>query len=274
GLFEEDILEIAEAVHEAGGLLYYDGANANAILGISRPGEMGFDVVHFNLHKTFSTPHGGGGPGAGPILVSEKLEPFLPVPVLQRRVDEQGREWFYWDYDRPQSIGRVKGFYGNFGVLVRAYAYILSQGPEGLRAVSEHAVLHANYLMHRLRRFYDLPFDRVCKHEFVLSGRRQKKHGVRTLDIAKRLLDYGFHAPTIYFPLVVEEALMIEPTETESLQTLDAFCEAMEAIAREAEENPELLRQAPHRMPVRRVDEAGAARHPNVCWRPASEPAR
>src|SRR5690606_32782781 len=188
-------------------------------------GDMGFDVVHFNLHKTFSTPHGGGGPGAGPIVVSEKLEPFLPVPVVQRVVDPgTGQERFYLDEDRPRSIGRIKGFYGNFGVLVRAYAYIRSHGPDGLRAVSENAVLHANYMMRRLQEHYDLPYDRPCKHEFVLSGRRQKKLGVRTMDIAKRLLDMGFHAPTVYFPLIVEEALMIEPTETETPPTLDAFC--------------------------------------------------
>lgn len=257
GLFEQHIAEIAEIVHAAGGLLYYDGANANAILGYARPGDMGFDVVHLNLHKTFSTPHGGGGPGAGPVGVKRALEPYLPRPLVVR--SEAG---FRLDWDRPQSIGKVKGFFGNFGVLVRAYAYIRTLGPDGLKRVSEHAVLSANYLMRRLAEAYDLPFDAVCKHEFVLSGRRQKKHGVRTLDIAKRLLDFGVHPPTIYFPLIVEECLMVEPTETESKETLDAFAEIMLQIAREAETQPERVTSAPHDTVVGRLDEVTAARNP------------
>ncbi|GAB6932604.1 aminomethyl-transferring glycine dehydrogenase subunit GcvPB [Calditerricola satsumensis] len=261
GLFEEDILEIAKIVHDVGGLLYYDGANANAILGIARPGDMGFDVVHLNLHKTFTTPHGGGGPGAGPVGVKKDLIPFLPVPVVVKEGDR-----YRLDYDRPQSIGRVKGFYGNFGMLVRAYAYIRTMGPEGLRQVSECAVLNANYLMRRLAPYFDLPYDRHCKHEFVLSGRRQKKLGVRTLDMAKRLLDFGFHPPTIYFPLIVDECLMIEPTETEAKETLDAFADAMIQIAKEAEENPDLVLNAPHTTVVKRLDEVTAARKPILRW--------
>lgn len=261
GLFEEEILEMARIVHDAGGLLYYDGANANAILGFCRPGDMGFDIVHFNLHKTFSTPHGGGGPGAGPIAVREDLVPFLPVPVVERDGDR-----YYLDYGRPDAVGRIKGFFGNFGVLVRAYTYIRMHGPDGLKAVSEQAVINANYLMRRLAPLFDVPYERHCKHEFVVSGRRYKKHGVRTLDIAKRLLDYGLHAPTVYFPLIVDEAIMIEPTETETKETLDEFVEIMEAIVREIEEDPELVRTAPHAMPVRRLDEARAARQPNLCW--------
>lgn len=263
GLFDENIAEITEIVRTAGGLLYYDGANANAILGISRPGDMGFDIVHFNLHKTFSTPHGGGGPGAGPVCVRKELAPFLPAPTVER-----GENGFYLDYDRPQAVGRLHAFYGNFGVLVRAYAYIRRLGAEGLRRVSEHAVLHANYLMHLLKPYYDLPYDRHCKHEFVLSGARQKRLGVRTLDIAKRLLDYGIHAPTVYFPLIVDEAIMIEPTETEPKAVLDEFARVMIEIAREAEENPEVVQGAPHRTVVGRLDEARAAREPDVCWRP------
>jgi len=263
GLFEEDILEVAQIVHDAGGLLYYDGANANAILGRCRPGDMGFDIVHFNLHKTFSTPHGGGGPGAGPIAVREDLVPFLPVPMVEKDGDR-----YYLDYDRPHAVGRIKAFYGNFGVLVRAYTYIRRLGAEGLRAVSEQAVINANYLMTRLAEYYELPYKRRCMHEFVLSGVRQKKHGVRTLDIAKRLLDFGVHAPTVYFPLIVDEAIMIEPTETESKETLDEFVEIMIRIAREAEENPDVVRTAPHNTPVKRLDEARAARHPVLCWCP------
>lgn len=262
GLFDENIAEIAQIVHDAGGLLYYDGANANAILGISRPGDMGFDVVHFNLHKTFSTPHGGGGPGAGPVAVSDKLARFLPVPVIVRQGDTLA-----FDYDRPDSIGRVRSFYGNFGVLVRAYTYIRTMGPEGLRQVSETAVLHANYLMSKLKQYYDLPYNRYCKHEFVLSGRRQKAQGVRTLDIAKRLLDYGIHAPTVYFPLIVEEAIMVEPTETEPIEVLDAFVAAMAKIAAEVNEDPQIVQTAPHNMPVSRLDETRAARQPDLRWR-------
>ncbi|HEY8486749.1 MAG TPA: aminomethyl-transferring glycine dehydrogenase subunit GcvPB, partial [Limnochordales bacterium] len=261
GLFDENILEIAELVHGAGGLLYYDGANANAILGISRPGDMGFDIVHFNLHKTFSTPHGGGGPGAGPIVVRKELAPYLPVPL----VGFDGRR-YYLDYDRPKSIGRVRSFYGNFGVLVRAYAYIRALGPDGLRRVSEAAVLNANYLMRLVARDYELPYDRHCKHEFVVSAARQKRQGVRAGDIAKRILDFGMHAPTVYFPLIVEEALMIEPTETETRETLERFAAVMARIAREAEQDPERVRQAPHHTPVRRIDEVQANREPRTCW--------
>ncbi|WP_078413742.1 aminomethyl-transferring glycine dehydrogenase subunit GcvPB [Priestia abyssalis] len=257
GLFEENILEMAQIVHEAGGKLYYDGANLNAVLSQARPGDMGFDVVHLNLHKTFTGPHGGGGPGSGPVGVKADLMPFLPKPVLLKT-----EEGFRFEYDRPQSIGRVKPFYGNFGINVRAYTYIRSMGPDGLKAVTENAVLNANYMMRRLAEYYDLPFDRHCKHEFVLSGRRQKKLGVRTLDIAKRLLDFGYHPPTIYFPLNVEECIMIEPTETESKETLDAFIEAMIQIAKEAEENPEIVQEAPHTTVVKRLDETTAARKP------------
>jgi glycine dehydrogenase subunit 2 len=255
GLFDEHIEEIAGIFHEAGGLLYYDGANLNAVCGISRPGDMGFDIVHFNLHKTFSQPHGGGGPGGGPIAVRERLEPFLPVPAIIRE-----GERFRLDYDRPKSIGKVRGFYGPFGVFVRSYAYIRSYGPE-LREMSEAAVLNANYLLARLKNAYELQFDRLCMHEFVLSARKLKReHGITALDVAKRLMDYGFHPPTIYFPLIVPEALMIEPTETEPKETLDEFAEAMLDIARDAAERPELLKDAPHERPVRRVDEVKAAK--------------
>lgn len=258
GLFEEQIVEIAKIVHEAGGLLYYDGANANAIMGITRPGDMGFDVVHLNLHKTMSTPHGGGGPGAGPVGVKARLIPFLPAPIISRKEDGS----FYLNSNFPHSIGRVKAYYGNFGILVRAYTYIRTLGPHGLRSVSENAVLNANYMLKRLSPYYDSPFNRICKHEFVLSGNRQKKLGVRTLDIAKRLLDFGFHPPTIYFPLNVEEAIMIEPTETESKETLDHFIETMIQIAKEAEENPEFVQHAPYTTIVKRMDETQAARKP------------
>jgi glycine dehydrogenase subunit 2 len=255
GLFDEHIEDVAKIFHDAGALLYYDGANLNAVCGISRPGDMGFDIVHINLHKTFSQPHGGGGPGGGPIVVSEKLEPFLPVPAVVKDGDA-----FKLDYDRPKSIGKVRGFTGPFGVFVRSYAYIRSYGPR-LREMSETAVLNANYVLARLRDAYDLPFDRLCMHEFVLSARRLKReHGVTALDVAKRLMDYGFHPPTIYFPLIVPEALMIEPTETEAKETLDAFCDAMLAIAREAAEEPDLLKDAPHNRPVKRLDEVRAAK--------------
>ncbi|MGG4490077.1 aminomethyl-transferring glycine dehydrogenase subunit GcvPB [Metabacillus idriensis] len=257
GLFEENILEMAKIVHDAGGKLYYDGANLNAVLSKARPGDMGFDVVHLNLHKTFTGPHGGGGPGSGPVGVKADLIPYLPKPVLVKRDDK-----YTFDYDRPQSIGRVKPFYGNFGINVRAYTYIRTMGPDGLKAVTEYAVLNANYMMRRLSKAFDLPFDRHCKHEFVLSGKRQKKLGVRTLDIAKRLLDFGYHPPTIYFPLNVEECIMIEPTETESKETLDSFIEAMLQIAKEAEENPEIVQEAPHTTVVSRLDETTAARKP------------
>lgn len=257
GLFEEHIVEMAEIVHSVGGKLYYDGANLNAILGKARPGDMGFDVVHLNLHKTFTGPHGGGGPGSGPVGVKKELIPFLPKPVLVK--DENG---FRFDEDRPQSIGRVKSFYGNFGINVRAYTYIRSMGPDGLKAVSENAVLNANYMLKKLAPYYEMPYDRICKHEFVLSAKRQKKLGVRALDIAKRLLDFGYHPPTIYFPLNVEECMMIEPTETESMETLDAFIEAMIQIAKEAEEEPEIVQEAPHTTVVKRLDETLAARNP------------
>ena len=255
GLFDEHIEEVAAIFHEAGGLLYYDGANLNAVCGLSRPGDMGFDIVHINLHKTFSQPHGGGGPGGGPIVVRDKLEPFLPVPAVVKDGDA-----FRLDYDRPKSIGKVRGYTGPFGVFVRSYAYIRSYGPR-LREMSEVAVLNANYLLARLKDTYDLPFDRLCMHEFVLSARSLKReHGITALDIAKRLMDYGFHPPTIYFPLVVPEALMIEPTETESKETLDAFVDAMIAIAAEAADDPEVIREAPHGRPVRRLDEVRAAK--------------
>ena len=257
GLFDENILEISKIVHDAGGLMYYDGANANAILGITRPGDMGFDVVHLNLHKTFSTPHGGGGPGAGPVGVKKHLADFLPVPVVVKTEDK-----YSFDYNRPLSIGKVKSFYGNFGVCVRAYAYILSMGPDGLRQVAENAVLNANYIASRLKDKYYLPVNRISMHECVFSGDWQKKNGVSTLDIAKRLLDFGYHPPTIYFPLIVSEALMIEPTECESIETLDKFIEAMRQIADEAENNPEIVTSAPHTTIVSRLDEAAAARKP------------
>jgi len=257
GLFEAHILEMAQIVHDAGGKLYYDGANLNAVLSKARPGDMGFDVVHLNLHKTFTGPHGGGGPGSGPVGVKADLIPYLPKPVLIKT-----EEGYHFDYNRPDSIGRVKPFYGNFGINVRAYTYIRTMGPDGLKAVTEYAVLNANYMMRRLAPYYDLPFNQHCKHEFVLSGRRQKKLGVRTLDIAKRLLDFGYHPPTIYFPLNVEECIMIEPTETESKETLDAFVDAMIQIAKEAEETPEVVQEAPHTTVVKRLDETTAARKP------------
>ena len=265
GLFEKNICEVTEIVHAAGGLVYYDGANANAIMGLARPGDMGFDVVHFNLHKTFSTPHGGGGPGAGPVGVKKILEPFLPIPVVVQ--NEEGLYCF--DEKRPLSIGRMHAFYGNFGVLIRAYAYILSMGAAGLRRASEDAVLNANYCLARLREVYHAPFDRYCMHECVLTSKKQNQHGIKTLDIAKRLLDYGVHPPTIYFPLIVEEALMIEPTETESRETLDAFIAIMGQIAEEATTNPDLIKQAPSTTVVGRMDEAAAARKPNLRWKPA-----
>jgi len=258
GLFEEHIIEITDIIHSVGGKVYYDGANLNAVMSKARPGDMGFDCVHLNLHKTFTGPHGGGGPGSGPVGVKADLIPFLPKPVLVKKDDGT----FHFDYDRPQAIGRVKPFYGNFGINVRAYTYIRSMGPDGLKAVTEYAVLNANYMMRRLEEHYDLPYNRHCKHEFVLSGRRQKKLGVRTLDIAKRLLDFGYHPPTIYFPLNVEEGMMIEPTETESKETLDAFCDALIQIAKEAEENPEIVQEAPHTTVISRLDETKAARQP------------
>ncbi|WP_066637699.1 aminomethyl-transferring glycine dehydrogenase subunit GcvPB [Desulfolucanica intricata] len=264
GLFEENIQEIADIVHKAGGLLYYDGANMNAIMGITRPGDMGFDVMHFNLHKTFSTPHGGGGPGSGPVGVKEFLVPFLPKPLVEY---DRENDRYYFDYDRPDSIGKVKGFYGNFGVVLKAYTYIRALGAEGLRKVSENAVLNANYLLARLKEHYYVPFDRFCMHEFIITPKYLKEYGVHTLDIAKRLLDYGYHPPTIYFPLIVEEAMMIEPTETESKETMDCFVNTMIKIAGDARENPELIKSAPHETMVTRLDEAYAARNPNLRWK-------
>jgi glycine dehydrogenase subunit 2 len=267
GLFEKRIGDLLDEVHAAGALAYMDGANLNAILGRFKPGEAGFDVMHFNVHKTFSTPHGGGGPGAGPVGVGEKLLPFLPAPRVLRgddgtfRLEEPG--------ERPTSIGRLRSYVGNTGVLVRAYAYLRSHGGSGLREVSDDAVLAANYLKKRVSEAYDIPYDRPCKHEFVASAATlKKKTGIRTLDIAKRLIDHGFHPPTIYFPLIVEEGMLIEPTETESIETLDAFADALIAIAHEAETEPETVREAPHNAPVRRLDEATAARQPNLRWAP------
>jgi glycine dehydrogenase subunit 2 len=271
GLFDERIEEIAEIVHDTGATLYYDGANLNAVMGISRPGDMGFDIVHVNLHKSFSQPHGGGGPGAGPIAVSDRIEPYLPSPqVVRRESDDGGAPRFELDYDRPKSIGRLRGFQGNFGVFARTYAYISSLGGDGLREASETAVLNANYLLARMKercagRYLPVAFDRTCKHEFVLSGARAKRElGVKTLDIAKRLLDFGVHPPTVYFPLLVEEALMIEPTETETKETLDSFADSVDEILVEAERDPEIARTAPHSTPVRRLDEVRATRHPVV----------
>lgn len=262
GLFETNIEEIASIVHDAGGLLYYDGANANAIMGIVRPGDMGFDVVHFNLHKTFSTPHGGGGPGSGPVGVKSSLIPFLPTPVLTFDGNRYGL-----DYNRPESIGKVHSFYGNFGVIVRAYAYIRALGPDGLRRASQDAVLNANYCLSELREQYHAPFSRYCMHECILTSKEQTQYGIRTLDIAKRLLDYGYHPPTIYFPMIVEEALMIEPTDTESKETLDGFIAVMRKIAQEAKDDPTQIKSAPHTTVVGRLDETQAARKPVVRWK-------
>ncbi len=266
GLFEERILEITGKVHAAGGLCYFDGANLNAYIGKARPGDMGADVFHFNLHKTMSTPHGGGGPGAGPIAVSKQLVRFLPVPRVTREDDRYALSWSH-----PDSIGSIHSFYGNFLVCVKAFAYILQLGDEGLRAVSENAVLNANYLQERLKKAFPLPYDTLCKHEFVLSG-KDIAEGVTTLDIAKRMIDYGVHPPTIYFPLTVREALMIEPTETESKETLDAFVETLETIAQEAQETPELLRNAPHHAPVGRLDQTLAAKKPILTYPWENEP--
>ncbi len=264
GLFDPQILEITEAVHAVGAFAYCDGANLNAIMGIARPGDLGFDALHINLHKTFSTPHGGGGPGAGPVCVTKDLARYLPGPQPMYDGETFGLE------TSDDTIGRVRSFYGNFGVLVRAYAYIVSQGAEGLKEVSEQAVLSANYMKERLKGAFELPYDRTCMHEFVLSGAKlRSEHGVRTLDVAKRLLDYGFHPPTVYFPLLVDEALMIEPTETEPLAALEAFCDALIAIAEEAGRDPELVKGAPYTTPVRRLDEARAAREPVLRWKPA-----
>ena len=266
GLFESDIQKIAHLVHEAGGMLYMDGANLNALLGISRPGDMGFDVVHFNMHKTFSTPHGGGGPGAGALGVKSVLEPYLPAPMIEKRQNRKGTDFFYLDYKRPKSIGRVHGFYGNMANLIRAYCYIRQHGAAGLADVSRTAIINAAYLREKLRARFELPFDGGTMHEFVLSGTKQKAKGVRTADIGKRILDFGVHAPTVYFPLIVPEALMIEPTETESKASLDNFIKILLAIADEVENDPEMVRSAPHSTPVGRLDEAQAARDPDVAY--------
>lgn len=264
GIFEEDIAEIAGLVHDAGGLLYYDGANLNAVMGKSRPGDMGFDVVHLNLHKTFSTPHGGGGPGSGAVMVNKKLEPFLPAPTVRKKGDE-----YVLDYDIPDSMGRISGFYGNIAVLVRAYTYILTMGSDGLQRASELAVLNANYVKEKLKHRYYLPYDQVCKHEFVFSAEKMKeKYGVDAGDVAKGLLEFGIHAPTIYFPLIVHESMMIEPTETESKESLDNFIEVMNEIADLAEKDPEKLHEMPLSTPVRRVDQVRAAKQPVLRWQP------
>lgn len=263
GIFEQDIVSIARIVHDRGGLVYMDGANLNALMGITRPGNFGVDVLHINLHKTFSTPHGGGGPGAGPVAVKQVLEPFLPVPTVER---EDRR--YYLNYDRPDSIGRVKAFYGNFLTLVRALAYILANGAEGLKEASQVAILNANYIKYHLRDVYDLPYDEPILHEVVFSSRRQTRNNLTVMDLAKRLMDYGFHPPTVAFPLVVQGALMIEPSETESRQELDQFIHAMRCIAEEADTDPELLKQAPHSTRVSRLDEVRAARKPVLRWKP------
>lgn len=270
GLFEKDVEQICAMVHDAGGLVYCDGANMNALLGVARPGDMGFDVMHFNLHKTFSTPHGGGGPGGGAVSVKRVLEPYLPVPVVTKREEAHGRPTYYLDSARPRSIGRIHSFYGPFLVALRAYAYILTLGPKGLREVAENAVLNANYLRARLQEKYEVAYNaKVCMHEVVLSAVQQKQRsGVRALDISKRLMDYGFHPPTNYFPLIVPEALMIEPTETESKETLDAFAEAMLQIAEEVERNPYMVKNAPHSTVVSRLDEVKAVKSLDVRYEP------
>lgn len=263
GIFEEKIIEIAELVHQKGALLYYDGANLNGMMGKARPGDLGFDIVHFNLHKTFAAPHGGGGPGAGPVGVKSKLEKFLPIPSVEFKNGE-----YYLKYNHPHSIGKVKSFYGNFGVLVKAYVYLKLMGGDGLKEASEIAVLNSNYMKEKLKRYYDMPFDGLRKHEFVLSGAKLKEKGIRTLDVAKRLLDYGFHAPTIYFPHLVDEALMIEPTETESKEEMDRFIDALIKIQ---DEDPSIVKSAPHNTSVGRVDEIGAAKEQILTWRMLKE---
>jgi len=264
GLFEEEILEMAKTIHEAGGLLYYDGANMNAIMGYTRPGDMGFDVVHLNIHKTFSTPHGGGGPGGGPVGVKERLVPFLPVPLVDKQDDR-----YFFNYDLPESIGKMHSFYGNFGVVVKAYTYLCMLGAEGLKQASTDAVLNANYLMNLLKKRYYLPYDRTCKHEFVLSAKPEKKKGAGAGDIAKALLDRGFHPPTVYFPLIVEEALMVEPTETETKETLDSFARAMEEISTVIDKDAEKVAHGPYNTVVGRLDEVLAARSPVLRWQKA-----
>ena len=268
GLFEEDILEITELLHSVDALMYMDGANMNALLGVVRPADMGFDITHLNLHKTFSTPHGGGGPGSGPIGVTETLKPFLPRPVIEY---DSSEEKYYFDWDRPDSVGKIHTYYGNFGMMVRAYTYIRMLGARGLKALSKNAIINANYLRENLRDIFDLPHSQRCMHEFVLSGSRQKKQGVKTLDLAKRLLDFDFHAPTIYFPLIVKEALMMEPTESESRATLDRYIDVLHQIDREIREDPELVLSAPHTTPVKRIDEVRANRELDIRWGMGSE---
>jgi glycine dehydrogenase subunit 2 len=265
GLFERRILEMAEMTHAVGAKLYYDGANLNALMGICRPGDMGFDAVHMNLHKTFTTPHGGGGPGAGPVGVKSDLVPFLPRPTVER-----SNGAFRLDQERPQSIGRVRSFYGNFGMLVRAFTYILAMGGDGLNQASEDAVLAANYVRGRLEGVLDMPHEGPCMHEFVASARNLGEHGVKALDVAKGLLERGFYAPTVYFPLIVPEAVMVEPTETESKDTLDAFVDAVRAVAELARNDPDELHAEPRSLPVGRLDEVSAARHPILRWRPSA----
>ena len=264
GIFETQIAQISQIVHQRGGLVYLDGANLNALMGLARPGDFGVDVMHLNLHKTFSTPHGGGGPGAGPVAVKKIIEPFLPYPTVEK--DAEGK--YFFNYHRPQSIGKVKAFYGNFGTLVRALCYILANGATGLREASCVAILNANYIKQNLLEVYDLPYHEPVLHEVVFSNKKQSKNHVTVMDIAKRLMDYGFHPPTVAFPLIVAGALMIEPTETESKEELDLFVEAMKSIAEEAESNPDLLLRAPHTTRVRRLDEVQAARHPILRWKP------
>jgi len=269
GLFERDLKEIAEIVHAKGGLVYGDGANMNALLGHGRPGDMGVDVMHLNLHKTFSTPHGGGGPGSGPVAVVKVLEPYLPVPRVQR----QG-ETFTTSHDRPSTIGKVRGYGGNFGMIIRAWAYIRTLGPEGLKSIAEKAVLNANYVRVKLQDTYHLPHDEVCMHEVVFNDQNLKDTGVKTMDVAKRLIDYGYHAPTVYFPLVVPGAIMIEPTESETKETLDDFIAAMKAISEEAHTTPQLLHDAPSKPILRRLDETKAARKPILRWHPPTSEAQ
>jgi len=263
GLFEKDILRITELMHSVDALMYMDGANMNALLGISRPADMGFDITHLNLHKTFSTPHGGGGPGSGPIGVVKKLEPYLPVPTIEYDTENDS---YYFDWDREESIGKLHSFFGNYGMIVRAYVYIKMLGPQGLKEISRNAIINANYLKNKLRDTFEVAYPQHCMHEFVLTGNKQKERGVKTLDIAKRLLDFGYHAPTIYFPLVVKEALMIEPTESETRATLDNFAEILKKIDREIDENKDVVLTAPHNTPARRMDEAKANREPNLRW--------
>ena len=266
GVFESEIHKIAAVLHEKGALLYMDGANMNALVGKTRPGDFGVDVMHLNLHKTFSTPHGGGGPGSGPVACKKILEPFLPTPVVVEGADGMLR----FDYDRPQSVGRVRMFYGNFGMFVRALAYILANGPDGLRQTTEDAVLNANYIRAKLEGYYELPYPTPSMHEVVFSDRKQQAKGLKTGDLAKRLIDYGFHPYTVSFPLIVPGALMIEPTESESKEELDLFIDAMQQIAREAEENPELILNAPHSTRISRLDETTAARKPILRWKPTA----